>query len=231
MFEIVVILCCVITLILLKIFLNIKFSDIKKMSNKCSNELEHLSAKFPSDEQMCEDILKKLDNNSNVKIKIDEEYNSCLYTIFNNTITIGKFKQNYIKIQTIAHECIHSCQSKMTLWANFIFTNIYLIYFWIILILEFSNNLPYANIHITILIFLSLIQYIIRFSLENEAMIKARFIAKEYIEENNILDKDEKDKLIEEYDEVNNIGIPFMNFYLISKNIIKVIIFSILVLI
>ena len=231
MFEIVVIICCAITLILLKIFLNIKFSNIKKMSDRGAEELEHLSIKFPSDEQMCKDILKKINNDSEVQIKIDEEYNSCLYTIFNNTITIGKFKQNYMKIQTIAHECIHACQNKRTLWANFIFTNIYLIYFWIILILEFLNKLPYANIHIIILIFLSLIQYAIRFSLENEAMIKARFIAKEYIEENNILDEEEKDKLIAEYDEVNNIGIPFVNYYTIGINIIKVIIFSILVLI
>ncbi len=231
MFEIVVIICCAITLILLKIFLNLNFKSIKQMNDRGTDELEHLSTKFLSDEQMCEDILKKLDNNSNVKIKKYEEYNSCLYTIFNNTITIGKFKQNYMKIQTIAHECVHSCQNKTTLWANFIFTNIYLIYFWIVMILEILNKLPYANIHIIILIFLSLIQYIIRFSLENEAMIKARFIAKEYIEETKILEKEEKDKLISEYDEVNNIGIHFINYYTIGINIIKVIIFSILVLI
>lgn len=231
MFEIVVIICCAITLILLKIFLNIKLKSIKKLNDMGTDELEHLSIKFPKDEQMCKNILKKLNNSSDIKIKIDEEYNSCLYTIFNNTITIGKFKQNYMKIQTIAHECIHACQNKITLWANFIFTNIYLIYFWIILILEILNKLPYTYIHSIILIFMSLIQYIIRFSLENDAMIKARFIAKEYIEENNILTKKETEKLLAEYDDVNNIGNPFINYYTIGMNILKVIIFSILVLI
>jgi len=231
MFEIVVIICCIITLVLLKIFLNINFKSIKKMNDRGSDKLEHLSIKFPNEEKVCKDILIKLNNNSEVKIKKDEEYNSCLYTIFNNAITIGKFKQSYMKIQTIAHECVHACQDKRTLWANFIFTNIYLLYFWIILILEMLNNLVDANIHIIILIFLSMIQYILRFTLENEAMIKAKFIAKEYIEENNILDKEEKDKLIKVYDEVNNIGIPFMNFYLISKNIFKCLIFALIVLI
>jgi len=231
MFEIVVIICCIITLVLLKIFLNINFKSIKKMNDIGSDKLEHLSIKFPNEEKVCKDILIKLNNNSEVKIKKDEEYNSCLYTIFNNAITIGKFKQSYMKIQTIAHECVHACQDKRTLWANFIFTNIYLLYFWIILILEMLNNLVDANIHIIILIFLSMIQYILRFTLENEAMIKAKFIAKEYIEENNILDKEEKDKLIKVYDEVNNIGIPFMNFYLISKNIFKCLIFALIVLI
>lgn len=230
MFEIAVIICCVVTLILLKIFLKVNFKNIKKMENRTAEELEDLSNKFPSDEKMCKDILKKL-NNKNVKIKIEPEYASCLYTIFNNTITIGKFQQDYMKLQTIAHECIHSCQSKRTLWANFIISNIYLIYFAVILILEFLNNLTYANIHILILIFLSLIQYIIRSNLENDAMIKAKYVAKEYIEENNLLNKNEEEKLLTEYEEINSIGISFMNFNLICSNIIRIIFFSFIVLI
>lgn len=230
MFEIVVIICCAITLILLKIFLDINLKNIKGLDKRNLGELENLSSTFPSDETICKDILRKL-KNEDVKIKIEPEYNSCLYTIFDNTITIGKFKQNYMKIQTIAHECVHSQQNKRTLWSNFIFTNIYLIFFWIILIFEFSNILPYANVHMTILIFLGIVQYIIRFSLENEAMIKARYVAKEYIEENQILDEDKRNKLLEEYDEVNNIGITFMNFYLISKNIIKNLVYALIVLI
>lgn len=231
MFELVVIICCAITLILLKNFLNINLKSIKGLEKRESTDLDSVSLTFPDDEQMCKDILKKLNNTSNVKIKVDEEYNSCVYTIFDNTITIGKFKKDYMKVQTIAHECVHSCQNKRTLWANFIFTNICLIYFWLILILEIFSKLPYANIHTIILIFLGIVQYIIRFSLENEAMIKARFIAKEYIEENRILEEEEKNKLLAEYDEVNNIGITFMNFHLISKNIVKDLIYALIVLI
>ena len=230
MFEIVVILVCTITVILLKIFLNINFKNIKNLKNRNQKEIEELSNKFPDDEKICNSILKKL-KNTNVKIKIEPEYTSCLYTIFNNTITIGKFKQDYMKPQTIAHECVHSCQSKRILWSNFIISNIYLIYYVCILILGIFNKLAFYNIHILILIFLSLIQYIIRNSLEVDAMTRARYIAKEYIEENNILNKEELDKLIIEYDEVNNIGIPFMSYYLICSNIVKVIIFSFVVLI
>ncbi len=229
MFEVIVIISCVITLILLKIFLNISFRNVKGLEKRNSKDLEKLSEAFPSDEKMCKDILKKLDN-QDVRIKIEPEYNSCLYTIFDNTITIGKFKQNYMKIQTIAHECIHSCQNKRMLWGNFILTNIYLVYFYIITILEIFNKIHYASIHTIILFFLGIIQYIIRFSLENEAMIKARFIAKEYIEEKQILEKGKKDKLLAEYDEVNSIGINFMNFYLIGKNIIKNLIYAVVTL-
>lgn len=225
MFQIVTIIVCVITLFLLKFFLNINFKEIKRMEIRTSEELENLSNKFPTDNQICNDILKKL-NNKGVKIKSETEYTSCLYTIFNNTITIGKFQQNYMKLQTIAHECIHACQNKKTLWANFIFTNIYLIYFVTILILTFFNKLPYTNVHILILIFFSFTQYIIRFSLENEAMIKAKYIAKDYIEEKKILNKDEENKLLEEYDKINNMGIPFMNYYIISMNIVKIMIYG-----
>lgn len=229
MFEISVILVCAITLILLKIFLNINFKEIKKLKVRSSAELEELYKKFSNDEKICKEILNKLDN-KDVKVKTEPEYNSCLYTVFNNTITIGKFKQDYMKLQTIAHECIHASQSKRVLWSNFIFSNIYLIYFVVILVLAFLNKLPYTNIYTVILIFLSIIQYIIRFSLENEAMIKAKFIAKEYIEENKILNKSEENDLLEEYDKINNIGIPFMNYYLISMNIIKIMLFSFIAL-
>jgi len=231
MFEISIILICIITLVLLKIFLNVSFKKIKKLEIRSSEELNKISNKFPNDEIICKDILKKLDNHTNIKIKVEPEYNNSLYTVFNNTIIIGKFKQEYMKIQTIAHECIHSCQNKRMLWSNFIFTNIYLIYFVIILILEILNKLPNSNIHIIILIFFSLIQYILRFSLENEAMIKARFVTKEYIEENNLVNKEEEEKLLDEYDKINEIGIPFMNYYTISMNIIKIIIFSFISLI
>ena len=230
MFEIVVIICCTILLILVKIFLNIKFKDIKELKNRETEKLEELSNRFPDNEKICKYILNKFDN-KDVKIKTDEEYSSCLYTIFNNTIIIGKFKQNYMKLQTIAHECIHSIQNKRTLWANFIVTNIYLIYFVVILILELLNNLPNANSHILILIFLSFIQYIFRNSLETDAMSRAKHIAEEYIEETKILNKNETEKLLNEYEEVNKIGIPFMNFYLLCSNLTKVIIFSIIVLI
>lgn len=228
--EIAVIIICVFTLFLLKIFLNIKFKKIKQLKTSDSKNLEVLSEKFPEDEKICEDILNIL-NNKEVKVKIEPEYTSCVYTVFNNTITIGKFQQNYMKIQTIAHECIHSIQSKRTLWTNFIFTNIYLMYFITVLILGLTNCLTYTNIHMLILIFLSIIQYVIRNSLEMDAMTRAKYVAKEYIEKKQILDSNEKEKLLAEYDRINNIGIPFVNFYTISINIIKIIIFCIVILI
>ena len=44
-------------------------------------------------------------------------------------------KNNYARIQTIAHECLHSCQDRTLLMFNFIFSNINMIYFFVISIL------------------------------------------------------------------------------------------------
>lgn len=229
MFQIIILLSCFFAVMLLRIFLNVNFKQIKNMEIKESKDLEDLTSKFPSDEQICKDILKKM-NNEKVKIKLEPEYTTCLYTVFNDTITIGKFQQNYMKIQTIAHECIHSCQSKKILWSNFIFTNIYLIYFFVISALTLFNKITDTQIHSFILLLLGIMQYVIRISLENEAMLKAKYIAKEYIEENNILNKEEEKELLNEYERVNKIGIPFMNFYTISMNIAKVFIYSLFAL-
>lgn len=225
MFQIIVISISIITIALLGVLFNINLRTIKNLECREKEELEKLSKKFPEDEKICKDILEKLNNNS-VNIKSDLEYNSCLYTIFNNRIIIGNFKQNYMKIQTLAHECIHACQNKRMLWGNFVFSNMYYIFFIVIFILTLLGKISNSNIYILILIFAGFIQYIIRFSLENEAMIKAIYISKEYIEDNNILNQEEKNKLLEEYNAINKIGIPFTNFYLISSNIIKVILYT-----
>ena len=232
MLEISIILAGVITLILLKIFLNVDFKKLKKLNIESNGNLSDITDKISkiNQENMCKDILKELDC-KDVKVNVAPEYNSCLYTIFNNTITIGKFKEEYMKPQTIAHECIHASQNKITLWANFIFTNIYLLFWIVISVLALLNKLPNTGVFIIAFIFASLIQYIIRYSLENEAMLKAKFIAKEYIEENKTLNKEEEQLLLNEYDRVNKLGIPFMNYYQISMNIIKIMILAFICLI
>lgn len=232
MLEISIILAGVITLILLKIFLNVDFKKLKKLNIESNGNLSDITDKISkiNQENMCKDILKEL-NCKDVKVNVAPEYNSCLYTIFNNTITIGKFKEEYMKPQTIAHECIHASQNKITLWANFIFTNIYLLFWIVISVLALLNKLPNTSVFIIAFIFASLIQYIIRYSLENEAMLKAKFIAKEYIEENKTLNKEEEQLLLNEYDRVNKLGIPFMNYYQISMNIIKIMILAFICLI
>ena len=50
-------------------------------------------------------------------------------------------------------------------------------------------------------------------------MIKAKFLAKEYMEDVKISKKEEIDKIIARYDELNDIGIKFTNFQLVCQHI------------
>ena len=227
--EIIIILISIIMIILLKLGFNIKFKDIKCLNSRKNEELAKISNKFPTDEQICRKILDKKCKKE-VKVKINKEYDSCLYTVYNNTITIGKFKEEYIKIQTIAHECIHACQDKVSLWFNFIISNIYNIYFFVICVLAIFTT---ANIILLtfVLLMLAIVKIIVRMYLENEAMNRAKYEAKEYIEENKLLTKDEEEKLLQEYNDINKIGIPLYNYIMITKELIKVIFYKFLTII
>lgn len=228
--EIIIIIICLLSLLLLKLGMNIQLKEILKFKNKENKELDNITSKLPPDEEICQEILTKLGNNSNFTIKKDEQSTDCLYLVFNNSILLGKFRADFIRIQTIAHECIHSIQNKVELWFNYLFSNFYIIYFIVTSILTIFNKINNTNLQMIILLLLGIIQYVVRSHLENEAMIKAPFIAKEYLIDKGI-NLENVNKLIEEYNKINNIGVSFTNYYLIAKNILKIIIYCICIFI
>ena len=214
-----------VVLTLIYIFLKIVFSvKIKKLKQFEKDEyLDKVVSKYPENTQICEEILKKVNNNT-VKIEEDPNANTTLYLVMSNKIFIANLNKSYTRIQTIAHECLHSIQDKKILWSNFIFSNIYLIYFVIIAVLGILKILPYKMLFLAIFLVLGLVYYSIRTYLENDAMIKARFLAKEYMEEKGISSKDEIESLVKKYDELNDIGIKFINFKFFEGIIIKAVI-------
>ena len=216
-----------VVLTLIYIFLKIVFSvKIKKLKQFEKDEyLDKVVSKYPENTQICEEILKKVNNNT-VKIEEDPNANTTLYLVMSNKIFIANLNKSYTRIQTIAHECLHSIQDKKILWSNFLFSNIYLIYFVIIAVLGILKILPYKMLFLAIFLVLGLVYYSIRTYLENDAMIKARFLAKEYMEEKGISSKDEIESLVKKYDELNDIGIKFINFKFFEGIIIKAVILS-----
>ena len=149
----------------------------------------------------------------------------------NNKIFIANLKNSYTRIQTIAHECLHSIQSKKLLWFNFIFSNIYLIYFFVICILAIFKLLLNKMMFLEILTLFGLVYYSVRMYLENDAMIKARFLAKDYMLEKKFSNQEEINKIIRKYDEINDIGIKCINFKILSNIFIKVAILLIIYII
>ena len=220
-----IIILVVLTLIyiFLKIVISVKIKKLKQFEK--DEYLDKVVSKYPENTQICEEILKKVNNNT-VKIEEDPNANTTLYLVMSNKIFIANLNKSYTRIQTIAHECLHSIQEKKILWSNFIFSNIYLIYFVIIAVLGILKILPYKMLFLAIFLVLGLVYYSIRTYLENDAMIKARFLAKEYMEEKGISSKDEIESLVKKYDELNDIGIKFINFKFFEGIIIKAVILS-----
>lgn len=227
---IVVILISIISLIVLKFAFGIKIKDINKIK-KIGNdkELNDIANNLPSNQKICEKILQMLGNNS-VKIDVVEDKNKSLtyYSVISNSIIITNIKDTFTRIQTIAHECIHSTQNKRTLLFNFIFSNIYLIYFVAVCGLTIFNVLEPSMLQVFVLFILGIVFYVVRSYLETDAMTKAPYLAKEYMLKSGDISKEDIEKLMEGYKELNIIGISMTNYLLISKIMLKIIIFCII---
>lgn len=227
--ELIILLIIMIIIYLISRYIfDVNIKKIKQIGE--DKELDKLTQKYPENIEICKWYLKKL-KNENVKIEEDKNSNTTLYLVTSNKIFIANLKESYTRIQTIAHECLHSIQSKKLLWFNFIFSNIYLIYFFVICILAIFKILPYGTMFLSILIVLGLTYYAIRTYLENDAMIKAKYLSKEYMQELHISSNEEIEKIINKYDELNDIGIKFTNFQFLSKVLIKTAIFAIILMI
>lgn len=215
----------IILVLILKYLFGYNIRKIEKIAE--NKELDEISKKYPSNIEICKEYLKKL-NNQDVKIEENKDTEASLYIAVTNKISIADISKSYTRIQTIAHECLHSIQDRKLLIFNFVFTNIYLIYFIIISILAILKILPFKLMFLTILLLLGLVYYSVRVFLENDAMIKARYLAKEYMEEKKISDDEEINKIVKGFDYINNIGIECVNYNLFFGVIVKVLIFSII---
>jgi len=226
----IVIITCIITLIILKFAWDIKINDIKKLKEiGYDKDLNKIADKLPENKEICKSILKKL-NNENVEIKEDSETKTSLYIAISNSIIIANIKDTFTRVQTIAHECLHSVQNRKTLLFNFAFSNIYFLYFLLISILTIIKINEFQMLHLFILTILSFIYYSIRSSLEMDAMTKAKTLAKEYMEEEGSLNKQEQENILNNCEIINQIGIPLTNFKLAFNCIVKIILYSIIVL-
>lgn len=202
--------------------------NIKKLKSIGENkELDELTNSFPENIDICKSILKML-GNEEVKVTEEKDSKTSLYVVVTNSITIANIRNSYTRIQTIAHECVHSIQSKKMLWFNFIYTNIYMLYFLIASVLTAFKVIAVPYIFLGVLIIMGMIQYFIRSQLEMEAMIKARYVAKDYLEENNISSTADIERIVKEYDRLNSMGIKLVNFDILARNFVKVIIYCVI---
>lgn len=233
--EFIIILTLLLIIILIGYFIfDIKVKEMKNAGK--NNRLDEITSRFPENKEICKSILEKL-NNTKVKIKENEDKDNktSLYIAISDTIFIANIKDTYTRIQTIAHECLHSTQSRKLLLFNFIYSNIYILYFILSIILTIFGVFKDYKLQIIILAILGFFYYVIRSYLETDAMTKAKYLAKEYmlkyIEKNQVYTEEEVEEVIKEYDRINNLGIPATNYLLMVNCITKVIIYILIVII
>lgn len=220
----IILIIIIITQITLKIVLKTNKKEIMKIAE--NERLNDRTQELPDNVVICKEILKKL-NNEKVKAE-EEEKTNCFYFIATDKIILNKDKKFFTRIQTIAHECVHSIQNKNVLWFNYIFTNLLNLFWLVITILTVVGVIKNYILFVSIMLILAMVFYVIRSYLEIEAMTKAKYIAKEYLEEHNVKETKE---ITEEYEKINNIGIKYTCYKLISSKLYLIILYIIICLI
>ena len=225
---IIIIIISIIAILVTHSMMKINVKEIEKIA--LDEKLNKIASKYPDNTQICKQILKKLQN-ENVKIEEDKNSSSTLYIAIQNKISIGNTHESFTRIQTMAHECLHSIQNRKMLIFNFIYSNIYIIYYIITLILIILKKLQNEMLFLNIFLILSFIYYVIRIYLENDAMIKAEYLTKEYMEEQKISTKEEINQITEALKSINKKCIKGTNGNIFIKIMVKVVLFSVLALI
>ena len=137
--ELIIIIVAIIATLVVQFLMKYNLKELKQIAN--DSELNKIAENYPDNMQICKTLLKELDN-ENVKIEESQDSDSILYIAISNKIVIGNTHGSFSRIQTMAHECLHSIQDKKMLIFNFIYSNIYFIYFAIISILVILKKLP-----------------------------------------------------------------------------------------
>lgn len=226
--ELIIIIVAAVAIIIVSAMMKMNVKELETIA--LDSKLNEITNKYPKNSEICKSILKKLGNGT-TQIEEDTTSEATLYIAIQDKIFIGNTHESFTRIQTMAHECLHSIQDKKMLLFNFIFSNIYYIYYLAICILVVVRKLPNEMIFSNILLIFSFIYYAIRIFLENDAMIKAEYLAREYMKEKEISTKEEIDKICNGFKKLNDGAIKGTNCSLFVKIMIKVVIFNTLALI
>lgn len=226
--ELIIIIVAIVAIIIVSAMMKMNVKELEKIA--LNPELNEITQKYPKNIEICKTILKKLENKT-TKIEEDISSEATLYIAIQDKISIGNTHDSFARIQTMAHECLHSIQDRKMLIFNFAYSNFYILYFVVICVLVIIKRLPNEIMFSNIFLILSFIYYVIRVFLENDAMIKAEYVAKEYMEEQNISSLEEIKKVCNGFKKLNDGCIKGTNCSLFVKIMIKVVIFNVLALI
>ena len=217
-----------VSITLLKIIFKISTKKVEPL--KEDKDLEKLTDKFPENIKIAEEMLQMLGNKT-VKIEQAQSTQTNLYIAVTNKILIADMKNNYARIQTIAHECLHSVQDRRLLLFNFIFSNITILYWLTITILTITGIITNIAEPTFILLLLATIKLAVRGFLEIDAITKAKYLAKEYMENKKILSKQEINSILDKYEQITKISGPFTIANILIGSFVGMLVYSTIALI
>ena len=224
----IVVVLIIVSIVLLGIILGFNFKKAKSLQE--DKTLEKLINKFPDNITVAKEMLKSL-NNEKVKVEETKSNNTSLYIAITDKILIANIKNNYSRIQTIAHECLHSIQDRKILLFNFIFSNISMVSWVVIAILTLTHTIKNIEIQFIILLLFAIIKLAIRGFLETDAIIKAEYLSREYMESKGILKKEELKNVMKKYKEISKIAVPHTIIQIITSSFMGIIMYYIISLI
>lgn len=226
--ELIIIVIAILAIILICLMMKANNKELKKIA--LNPEINEIVKKFPENTEICKEILKKLGNET-TKIEEDKNSEATLYIAIQDKISIGNTHQSFTRIQTMAHECLHSIQDRKMLIFNFVYSNIYILYFIVICILVIVGKLKDVMLYSNIFLILSFIYYAIKVFLENDAMIKAQYVAKDYMQNKEYITEKDTEKVFKEFEKLNKGLIKGTNCNIFVGIMIKLVIFNALALI
>ena len=213
--------------------LQVRLKDLKTIKTLgFDKELVKKAQAFPDNATICKEMLQMLDNKE-VALKLEEggKEKTTLYVVATNTIWIANIQDTFTRIQTIAHECLHSIQNKTTLWFQFLLSTFYPLYFIFISILTIVGVVHHPMIHTILLLACGIVFFTIRAYLEMDAMLKARPLAEAYMSSKTDIPSQDTQTLLQGYDTINSLGVRLTLLQLWIKPMLRVIIYCTIVII
>ncbi len=177
---------------------------------------------------ICKNILK-LVNNTTTKIKIEENDKNSYYVFLNDTIYLSNRQTSKdrkdSRLVLICHECIHSVQSKVLQWINFILANLELVLFVIAIILKYIFKQEGIVISYIVINILSII---VRTILEADASLRSIQIVKKHLDsaKNNENEKEKEQIDIKKIKRKMLLTLPAFVFFLFGFKVMRLIIIT-----
>lgn len=167
-------------------FINIKMSnEMKKLAS--DEAYDEIISRLPSNKEICEEFQNML--GTNCEIAVDDESKSSAYIFFLNKIILSNTpdsKKNFSRILFIAHECVHSVQSKNLHISNFILKNIVNIFTVVLFVLLCMNKITLDICMVYFLI--SFISFCVNMAMESDAIYRSLILSRRYLEKYNCPD-------------------------------------------